>query len=100
MSAIPLTEIGNIYHYDFSNALPKAYNAGHNHVGNGVYGMIGGDGLANGNVNQDDKTNVWELQAGEQGYKEGDFNLNRQVANPDKNEIWKPNNGSQSQIPQ
>lgn len=100
MSAVPLTKIGNIYHYDFSNALPKAYNAGHKYLGNGVYGMIGGDGLANGNVNQDDKTNVWELQAGEQGYKEGDFNLNRQVANPDKNEIWKPNNGSQSQIPQ
>jgi len=100
MSAISLTKIGNIYDYDFSNALPKAYNVGHKHLGNGVYGMIGGDGLANGNVNQDDKANVWELQAGEQGYKEGDFNLNRQVANPDKNEIWKPNLNSSSQVPQ
>ena len=100
LSAIPLTKSGDVYQYDFSNALPKAYNAGHKYLGNGVYGMIGGDGLANGNVTESDKTIVWELQAGEQGYKEGDFNLNKQVANPDKNEIWKPNNGSQSQIPQ
>jgi len=100
MSSIPLTETVNVFNYDFSNALPKAYNVGHKHLGNGVYGMRGGDGLPNGSINLNDKADVWKIQAGEEGYKEGDFNLNKQVANPDKNEIWKPNNGYQSQIPQ
>ncbi len=57
-------------------------------------------GLANGIINSNDKTDVWKLQAGEEGYKEGDFNLNKQVSNPDKNQIWKPNLNSSSQIPQ
>ncbi len=99
LSASPLTKIGDIYHYNFSDAYTKAYNSGHKHLGGGIYGMIGGDGLANGNVDENDKTIIWKSQSGKQGYKKGDFDLNKQVANPDKNQIWKPNLNSSTQVP-
>ena len=85
--------------YDFSIDLSKAYNDGHKLLGNGIYGMIGGDGFTDGNINSIDKTNIWKNQACEEGYKEGDFNLNKQVSNPDKNKIWKPNLNSSTQLP-
>lgn len=66
----------------------------------GVWGMIAGDGDANGEVNMNDKTNVWILQAGEEGYKSGDFNLDGQVNNPDKNDLLLENQTRQSQVPQ
>jgi len=64
-----------------------------------VWGMIAGDGDANGEVNLNDKTNVWVLQAGQEGYKYGDFNLDGQVNNPDKNDILIENIGTSSQVP-
>lgn len=100
MSSIPLIEAGGIYNYDFSNALPKAYNIGHKHLGNGIYGMKGGEGIVDGTIADDDKTIIWKLQAGDEGYKQGDFDLNKQVANPDKNQIWKPNLNSNTQVPE
>jgi len=102
MSAFPVTETDGVYEYNFTDAIDKAFGGadGYKDLGNGVYGMIGGDGLATGSINEDDKTGVWEPQAGEAGYKEGDFNLNRKVNNPDKNEIWLLNIGSSSQVPE
>lgn len=99
MSSISLVETNNVYNYDFTDALPKAYKVGHKYLGNYIYGMRGGDGLPDGIINSNDKVDVWKIQSGEAGYKEGDFNLNKQVANPDKNQIWKPNLNSSSQIP-
>ncbi len=99
MSSIPLTKSAGIYSYDFTTALDKAYNNGQKLLGNNLYGMIGGDGIVNGEINMEDKTGSWNLQAGESGYKESDYNLNRHVDNPDKVEIWLPNQGSTSQIP-
>jgi len=100
MSANPAIEIAGIYQYDFTNAIDKAYNSGQKYLGYGKYGMIGGDGFVSGLIDDDDKTLVWEIQAGEEGYKEGDFNMNQQVANPDKDDIWKPNLNSGSQVPE
>ena len=99
MSSLALTETANVYNYNFSNALPKAYNVGHKHLGNGIFGMRGGDGSPNGNIDAVDKTDVWKVQTGDAGYNEGDFNLNKQVANPDKNQIWKPNLNTSTQVP-
>lgn len=100
MSSIPLTDAGGLYQYNFTDAIDKAYNSCQKHLGNGKYGMIGGDGSSDGTVDSSDKINIWELQAGEEGYKEGDFNMNSQINDPDKNDIWEPNQGSSSQIPQ
>lgn len=99
MSSVPSIKTAGIYNYDFSNALSKAYGDGHKHLGDGIYGMRGGDGFPNGIITSYDKTDVWKKQAGEEGYKEGDFNMNKQVANPDKNQIWKPNQNSSTQVP-
>ena len=62
--------------------------------------MFSGDGDGSGQVLLSDKVNVWKVQAGETGYKEGDFNMNGQVNNTDKNDDWFPNMGSGSYIPE
>lgn len=100
MSSIPLTKSAGVYPYDFTIDLDKAYNNGQKFLGNNLYGMIGGDGIVNGEVNLEDKTGNWNLQAGESGYKESDFNLDSHVDNPDKSDIWLPNFGQSSQIPE
>ena len=46
------------------------------------------------------KKTVWENQAGEEGYKSGDFDMDGQVNNPDKNEMWVPNEGEGSKVPE
>ncbi|MBN1281147.1 MAG: right-handed parallel beta-helix repeat-containing protein [Candidatus Thermoplasmatota archaeon] len=101
MSAIPLVESGGVYTYNFTTGADQAYGGslGHKQIGAGVWGMIGGDGNADGLVNNVDKNDVWRLQAGMAGYLAGDFTLNSQVDNVDKNDIWTPNAGCGSQVP-
>lgn len=101
MSSVPVTQTGGVYTYDFSTGAGQAYGgaSGHKLLGSGIWGMIGGDGDANGQVFTPDKTTVWQPQAGSAGYKSGDYNLNGQVNNPDKNDIWRPNSGSGDQVP-
>jgi hypothetical protein len=101
MSAVPVTETGGVYTYDFSTGAGQAYGgvSGHKLLGSGIWGMIGGDGDANGLVLTPDKTTVWQPQAGTTGYKSGDYNLSGQVNNPDKNGIWLPNSGAGDQVP-
>ena len=107
MSAQALAEVGGIYAWDFSTTSAKAYSKteknafqqGHKHLGNGVYGMYGGDGDGNGQVQTQDKNNVWNLQSGLSGYLPSDFDLNGQVQTQDKNNIWNPNSGIGSSVP-
>ncbi len=101
MSAYPLVETSGIYTYDFTASADMAFGgtAGHKELEGGLYGMFAGDGDANGVVDVNDKTNVWLLQAGEEGYTSGDFNLDGQVNNPDKNDHWVENLEAQSQVP-
>jgi hypothetical protein len=87
------------YSYDFTTSAGQAYNSGQKDIGNGVYGMYGGDANADGEVNSADK-NVWRNQAGTAGYKSADLNMNGQADNPDKNELIVPNNNLHSQIPE
>ncbi|MBC8488465.1 MAG: hypothetical protein H8D45_20755 [Bacteroidetes bacterium] len=101
MSAYPVTESGGIYSYDFSSGVDQVYGGVHAHknLGGGVYGMIGGDGDANGIINNADKTSIWWIIAGKRGYEAGDYNLNGQINNKDKNNVWLINIGSTSQVP-
>ena len=62
--------------------------------------MIGGDGNSDGEVSQLDKTNIWNIEAGSTGYKDGDYNLDSQVDNLDKNDIWINNLTKESQVPE
>ena len=101
MSSQSLKPTSNIYSFDFSTGESQAYGGGNAHieVSPGVWGMIGGDGNADGQINNGDKNDVWAQEAGSGGYKAGDFNMDVQVNNGDKNDIWNPNTGLGSQVP-
>ena len=101
MSANALSLIGSAYTYDFSTGVGQVYGGplGYKEIGTGVWGMLSGDGNADGTIDINDKNDPWIIQAAEKGYRMGDFNLNGQVENSDKNENWLPNIGSGSQVP-
>ncbi|RLD56939.1 MAG: hypothetical protein DRJ05_10515 [Bacteroidetes bacterium] len=93
-------ESGGIYTYDFSTGVGQAYGGAlaQNNLG-GVYGMMGGDTNADGDINTSDLTAIWDLEAGESGYLSGDANLDGQADNKDKDDVWVSNEGSGSQLP-
>jgi len=101
LSANPLTRVGGIYTYDFSSAASQAYGGtlAHKDLGGGTYGMFGGDGNADGTVDNTDKTSFWSLIAGKKGYEPGDYTLNGQINNKDKNDVWDINQSATVQIP-
>ncbi len=68
-------------------------------LGGGVFGMIGGDGDADGLVKVHDIDTVWSYEAGNSGYLSGDFSLDKQTDNIDKNDIWNLNELYISQVP-
>lgn len=101
MSAFPLTEAGGVYAYDYSSGADQVYGniLGHEELAPGIWGMVGGDGNSDGNVNNLDKVDVWTVDAGLSGYLYGDFNMDGQCNNQDKVEVWGPNGGAGTQIP-
>ena len=101
MSSFPLSANNNIYQYDFTSGIGKAYGGvnSQKQLAPGVWGMIGGDGYLDGVINNVDKTLTWKPDSGEKGYNPGDFNLNGNINNQDKNLIWITNFGKVSYIP-
>jgi hypothetical protein len=101
ISSNALVIAGNTYTYDFTTGSGQAYGGanGHKEIGTGIWGMVSGDGNADGQINNTDKNDVWKVESGNAGYKAGDFNMDGQVSNPDKIEKWKPNSGRSCQVP-
>lgn len=101
MSANPLVESGGIYAYDFSTGAGQVYGdlLAHKEIGSGIWGMIGGDGDANGQVGNQDKVDVWVPQSGSSGYLPSDFDMNGNSNNQDKIDVWAPNSGAGNQVP-
>ncbi|MBN3035064.1 MAG: C10 family peptidase [Bacteroidales bacterium] len=101
LSAYDLTGNNGVYNYDFSSAASQVYGGplACRFLDESLWGMIGGDGNADGQVNNLDKNGVWGQQAGQSGYLPGDFNLDVQVNNNDKLEIWAPASGMACQVP-
>ena len=99
MSANALTNTGNVYSYDFTDALSKAYSDGQVDLGNGHFGMIAGDSDGNGVINADDKDINWNNDSGKQGYYNSDLNADSEVDNKDKNDVWEQNFGLQTSVP-
>jgi len=100
MSANALTETGGVYTYDFTTGNNQAYGTDAQvDLGSGMYGMIGGDANADGFVNNDDKTEVWNSETGETGYLGSDVDMDGQANNLDKNDTWINNISSHSQVP-
>lgn len=104
MSANPLTKVDGEYAYDFSADAANNYGgvAAVKQLeifGPNVWGMMGGDGDANGTVNNIDKTSFWSILSGKSGYFSGDYNLDGQINNIDKNDVWFDNIDKNTQVP-
>lgn len=101
MSANQLTSDGlGTYSYNFIGSSGAAYGTDSQlEIATGYFGMIPGDALPDGQIDQLDKDNFWILQVGNSGYLESDLNLDGQVNNLDKNGSWVPNKGKGIQIP-
>ena len=97
LSANAITKTDGVYVYDFTLSIDQAYGSNQKDIG-GVAVMIGGDANADGIVDSSDKS-IWAVQSGTSGYKPGDFNLDGEVNNQDKNEVWTNLSGSGVQLP-
>ncbi len=104
LSASALVDAGGVYTYNFSSGSGQAWGGSSAQTQLSttpvIWGLMSGDGDGNGFIGQPDKLNVWNTQAGESGYKAGDFSLDGQVNNPDKDDFWVPNFGADSYIPE
>jgi len=102
ISAFPLNESGEVYSYDFSVGAEQAYGGGlaQKEIATGIWGMIGGDGNADCEIDYQDKNNFWSIWAGQSGYQAGDYNLDGNVQNIDKNDLWRINLNNESQVPE
>ncbi len=101
MSANPIPLSGNVYEYDFTSSETTIYGGidCSVEVASGVWGMVAGDGLCDGSINENDEAVIWESEAGNKGYHSSDFDMNGEVDNIDKNGCWEPNIGKNKQIP-
>lgn len=103
ISANSLSETNGLYTYDFSSGSGQAYGADSQKeltTGSGIWGLISGDGNGDGIISDSDKTGIWNMQTGNYGYHESDYNMSSQSENTDKNNFWQPNIGSESTIPE
>ncbi len=103
MSSIALKNSGdNTYAYDYTTGANKVYGgiSGYKDIGNGVYGLVSGDGNADGNIDNSDKELNWETKAGNMEYHSADYNCDAQIDNNDKDNFWLPNQSYSSQVPQ
>ncbi|MBN2175780.1 MAG: hypothetical protein JW731_16745, partial [Bacteroidales bacterium] len=94
LSASALERTNGLYSYSFATGADAAYGGNLKSLGGGVWGMYGGNGLADQQIDDLDKTTVWDLETGESGYLQSDFNMDGQADNADKNEVWLLNNGT------
>lgn len=101
MSNNALVQSGGVYSYDFSSGLSQVYGEsnGHKDIAPGVWGMFSGDGTADGIVNANDKSILWENETGTNGYIPSDYNLDGESNNIDKDEFWLPNISKECQVP-
>lgn len=101
MSAEGLQNQGGLFTYDFTPEAAKTYGgaAGAKLLPSGLWGMIAGDGLADGVIDSMDKS-AWISGAGRQGYLADDLDLNLQVDQRDKNDLWYSNLGYEAQVPE
>jgi hypothetical protein len=94
LSSYGLVRTNGVYSLNFSIGAGQAYGGGQKNIGTGVWGMYSGNGLADDQIDDLDKTAVWGPESGKSGYLQGDYNMDGQVDNLDKNGYWLMNNGT------
>jgi len=100
MSAFGLEENDGLYSYDFTSNVGQAFgSASQKLISIGVWGMYGGNGEHDDVVDIKDKSPLWDIEAGFNGYLNSDYNLDGQSDNMDKDDFWTPNIGEASQVP-
>ena len=102
MSSNPLTESSGVYTYDFTTGPDKVYGGAKAciEIDTGVWGMIGGDGNADGQINNRDKNDEWLPNYNVSSYNNGDFDMNGVVNDADKNNMWEPKVGTGNMLPE
>jgi len=100
LSANALIGFNEVYSYNFTSGENQVYNGvlAHKEIGDGIWGMVAGDGNRDGHITELDKTDVWAEQAGEAIYLFGDFNLDGNIDNKDKDDILILNLGFDGQV--
>jgi len=71
---------------------------GHKEISPGIWAMMAGNGFINDDINNSDKNETWLIQNGNAGYYSGDFNMDGLVNDADKSEQWEQNAGKSSHI--
>lgn len=99
MSAEAVIAIGDVFSYDFTDMLSRAYLDGQKEIGEAIYGMIAGDTDANDTIQVADRYPLWDENAGTQDYTSPDLNLDAQINNQDKDDIWQENLGLFAKLP-
>ena len=101
MSGTPLYPAGGVYHFNFTTGQTQAYGgaAGHKEIGTGIWGLVAGDGNADGEITTADKS-LWATEAGTKGYLSNDYSMNSEVNNQDKNDFFISNINSESKVPE
>jgi hypothetical protein len=101
LSALPLTGFNDNYFYDFTTGPDKSFGGllAVKEIATDLWGMIAGDGNADGFIDNIDKNNFWKLNAGGKGYLLEDCNLDSEIDNKDKNDLWLENIGYAGMVP-
>ncbi len=103
MSAVPISDGDSPAFYDFSESTAQAYGGTDALIdmGDGVYGMMGGDADYSQTITQQDKNGFWDPNVGLPcGYEPYDFTLDGQMDNQDKNQTWSKTLGAETQVPE
>jgi len=101
MSAGTLTQSKGVYTYDFTTDSSMAYMGKYEmkELSTGTWGIISGDGNADGQLNNFDKNEIWFQQQNNTGYFSGDYNMDGEVNETDINTLWELNCGKGHWVP-
>lgn len=90
-----------MYTYDYTIDSSQVYGekASYKELAPGKWGIPVGDINGDGLIDMTDKT-IWRSEAGIEGYKCSDINMNAQVDNKDLNEVWINNFSYSCQVPE
>jgi uncharacterized protein (TIGR02145 family) len=101
ISSFPLSEIGGMYDYNFTNSSNKSLGGifSQKEFVTEIWGMIAGDANGDGQIDNRDKNDKYFDEYLNTGYYSGDLNMDGIVNNSDKILKWKPNSGKGWTIP-